>query len=243
MVLRDGLGLAISGANAGALADYEAALRSLQCFAGDPLGAVDAALAAAPDFVMAHILKGYLHALATEREAAMVAAACAATAAALPATSRERGHCKALAALAGGRWHKASRILAELSTETPRDALALQAGHQIDFFTGNARHAARPHRRGPAVLGAAMPGYHAILGMHAFGLEETGDYAAPRPPAAAPSRSSRATAGRSTPWPMSWRCRAGPGTASPGCAAIPRHWTEDSFLAGAQLVASGAVPL
>ena len=22
-----------------------------------------------------------------------------------------------------------------------------------------------------------MPGYHAVLGMHAFGLEETGDYA------------------------------------------------------------------
>ncbi len=178
MVLRDGLGLAISGANAGALADYEAALRSLQCFAGDPLGAVDAALAAAPDFVIAHILKGYLYALATEREAAMVAAACAATAAALPATSRERGHCKALAALAGGHWHKASRILAELSTETPHDALALQAGHQIDFFTG--RSAGLRDRIAAALPSwdAAMPGYHAILGMHAFGLEETGDYAA-----------------------------------------------------------------
>jgi tetratricopeptide (TPR) repeat protein len=55
--------------------------------------------------------------------------------------------------------------------------LALQAGHQVDFFTGDSRMLrdriarARPH------WNDAMPGHHAVLGMHAFGLEETGDYA------------------------------------------------------------------
>ncbi len=55
--------------------------------------------------------------------------------------------------------------------------MALQAGHQIDFFTGNAEMLRARIAKALPEWDPAMPGYHALLGMHAFGLEETGDYA------------------------------------------------------------------
>jgi hypothetical protein len=92
-------------------------------------------------------------------------------------TAREAGHVAALGALSKGRWHRAGLLLEDLSIDMPRDALALQAGHQIDFFTGNARMLRDRIARALPAWDAAMPGYHAMLSAHAFGLEETGDYA------------------------------------------------------------------
>ena len=178
MAVKDDLGLTLSGAEPAALASYQAALRQLQCFVGDPAGAVEAAIAADPDFVMAHVLKGYLYGLSTEHSALPTLRACHARAAALPATSREQAHVAALGALAEGRWHDAGRILEELTVATPRDVLALQTGHQIDFFTGEATRLRDRIGRAMPAWEEGMPGYHAVLGMHAFGLEESGDYAA-----------------------------------------------------------------
>jgi tetratricopeptide (TPR) repeat protein len=178
MSLRDALGHELSGAGEGSLAHYEAGLSQLQCFIGDPVGAASRAIEADPGFVMAHVLKGYLYALSTDRAAMGVARASFETAAGLKATQRERGHVEALGALTAGGWHEAGSILAGVAREHPRDALALQAGHQIDFFTGNT--AMLRDRIALALLAwdEAMPGYHAMLSAYAFGLEENGDYAA-----------------------------------------------------------------
>lgn len=175
--MKDSLGFAVTGADPQALDSYHAALAGLQCFSGEPVAAVDGAIAARPDFVMAHVLKGYLFALSTEAAAAETARKVAAQAALLPANAREARHVEALSALSAGRWHEAGRMLADLSADHPRDALALQAGHQIDFFTGNSSMLRDRIASALPAWDASMPGYHAILGMHAFGLEETGDYA------------------------------------------------------------------
>src|SRR6185295_2934922 len=95
----------------------------------------------------------------------------------LPATLQEHGHLVAIGELANGGWHAASRTLEDVSIDHPHDLLALQVGHQIDFFTGNARMLRDRISRALGDWSPSMPGYHALLGMYAFGLEEMGDYA------------------------------------------------------------------
>jgi tetratricopeptide (TPR) repeat protein len=169
-------GLQISGASSGSIAHFETAQHMLRCFHGDPLGIIDAAISADPAFVMAHVFKGYVYGLSTEAAAMPIARAAFEAASALPGTAREKAHVAALGHLAAGRWHAAGQALEEIAIEYPRDALALQAGHQVDFFTGNARMLRDRIARALPAWDASAPGYHALLGMHAFGLEETGDY-------------------------------------------------------------------
>ena len=176
-MVKDALGLALSGADEAAAAHYERGVSELQRFVGDPVGSADKAIAAAPDFVMAHVLKGWLYGLSTECEAMAVARDCHAAAVGLAATAREKAHVAALGRLTDGHWHEAGHILGELTAEHPTDALALQAGHQIDFFTGNAPMLRDRIAKAMPSWGRGMPGYHAILGMQAFGFEEMGDYA------------------------------------------------------------------
>jgi hypothetical protein len=177
MPVKDVFGLAFSGATEAGFTPYSHAVRELQCFVGDPVASVDRAIAENPDFVMAHVFKGYLFGLATEREATAVARACHEAALPLAATTREQAHVSALGHLANGRWHDAARILEDITIDVPLDAVALQVGHQIDFFTGNARMLRDRIARASPSWQADMPGYHAILGMQAFGLEEMGEYA------------------------------------------------------------------
>lgn len=177
MTIIDHHGHPLSGASADSLTRYENALHMLRCFIGDPIGEADAAIAADPGFVMAHVFKGYVYGLSTEAAAAPLTRAAYEAAAALPASAREAAHVAALGHLAEGRWHAAGKALEAISGEHPLDALALQAGHQVDFFTGNARMLRERIGRALPAWDAGMPGYHAMLGMHAFGLEETGDYA------------------------------------------------------------------
>jgi hypothetical protein len=177
MSVKDSLDLMLSGTDTAGAAHYEKALHELQCFIGDPVASVNAALVENPDFVMAHVLKGYLYGLSTDHEAAAVVKASHDAASGLPATDRERGHVAAVGHLAEGRWHEAGRVLEDVAIDEPRDALALLAGHQIDFFTGNSRMLRDRIARAMPSWTPGMQGYHATLAMQAFGFEEMGDYA------------------------------------------------------------------
>jgi tetratricopeptide (TPR) repeat protein len=175
--LIDALGHPVSGANAAAIDHYETAANELRCLIGDPLAAIDRALAEAPAMSVAHAMRAWLHLFGTEAPALATAREAAEAAARHAGTDRERMHAQAAASVAAGRWREGGRVLEDLSAQYPRDLLALQAGHQVDFFTGDSRMLRdRPARVRPH-WNDAMPGHHAVLGMHAFGLEETGDYA------------------------------------------------------------------
>jgi hypothetical protein len=166
-----------TGAEPAALPHYEQALHRLRCLIDDPVASVDAALAVAPDFVMAHALRAYLHLLGTEPPGIAIARDSLAAARAIGGTAAERAHLMAIGHLVDGSWHAAGRVLEDVAIADPLDALALQVGHQIDFFTGHSRMLRDRIARALPAWDATMPAYHALLGMHAFGLEETGEYA------------------------------------------------------------------
>lgn len=177
MTFRDHAGNSISGTTAESLAAFEQACHELRCYSDDPVATVERALHASPSMTMAHILKAWLHLLGTEPAGLPVARQSLDAARHLPANDREHGHLAAIAKVLDGQWRTAGRILEDVSATYPRDALALQAGHQIDFFTGDARMLRDRIARVLPAWSASVPGYHAVLGMYAFGLEECGDYA------------------------------------------------------------------
>jgi hypothetical protein len=175
--MQDSLGLQLSGANDAGLRAYQAALDEFRCFTGDPAALAGQAIAASPEMPMAHLLKAWLYLLGTEPGGQPVAREACAAAAGLPANERERMHLEAATLLACGHWVEAGRVLEDLTLAWPLDLLALQAGHQIDFFTGDARLLRDRIARALPAWNASLPGFHAVLSMHAFGLEECGDLA------------------------------------------------------------------
>jgi hypothetical protein len=174
MNLQDSAGLVVSGSTPAALDHLETALHQLRCFIGDPVASVTAALEASPEMAMGHLLHAYLHLLGTEPAGIDVARESHRRALALPMTEREQGHLRAVGHLVRGRWADAGRTLEDLSIDHPLDALALQAGHQIDFFRGDSRMLHDRIARALPHWGSGTTGFHAVLGMMAFGLEETG---------------------------------------------------------------------
>lgn len=176
MQLRDHHGLELSGASAAAAENYRQAVHAYHCNAGDPFAPLAAALAERPDFVMAHVLTAYMTLLGGNAETQRVGAGAFAAAKSLPATRREQGHLAAIGSLLAGEIRAAARILEDVSVEFPRDVLALQAGQLMDFLLGDSRNLRDRIGRALPAWSEGMPDHHAILGMHAFGLEETALY-------------------------------------------------------------------
>jgi hypothetical protein len=173
--MKDYIGYDVSGATSQSLDALEQGFHELRCFIGDPVATVEKALAASPELVMGYVLKGYLHLLGTEPALVPVAREAYQAAQRFPANDRERRHLEAVRLLTEGRWRATGLALEDVSIDYPLDALALQAGHQVDFFTGNSRMLRDRIARALPLWEGSLPGYHAVLGMHAFGLEETGD--------------------------------------------------------------------
>lgn len=168
----------MSGAIAKSLEAYERALRALNIYRGDPLAIIDQALAADPDFAMGHVLRAQVQVTMWERSMLPGIRESIVRLEGLQGAmnDRERRHAGALKAWAAGDWQRHRDELGSLLAEYPRDLLALQVGHLADFF-----HADRESLRDR--VARALPGwsrdddaYGLLLGMHAFGLEECGNY-------------------------------------------------------------------
>ena len=92
------------------------------------------------------------------------------------ANHRELGHIAAARAFLDGEWRKANAIYGEILIDHPRDTLALQLAHALDFYLGQSALLRDRIARALPHWSEQVPGYGYLLGMHAFGLEEMGDY-------------------------------------------------------------------
>jgi hypothetical protein len=167
----------LTGATTAALAPYEKALEAFNLYRGDPMALLGEAIATAPAFAMAHILKAHLLALSTEPEGTELAKATVQHIKTLNLNEREASHVAALDLVVSGEWTAAAVALDRHSMKFPLDLVALQVGHLMDFFRANARDLRDRIARALPRWSPGTPGYPVVLGMYAFGLEETGDYA------------------------------------------------------------------
>ncbi|MFE7511589.1 tetratricopeptide repeat protein [Streptomyces sp. NPDC057540] len=185
----DRYGHDVYNGTAEATAHLDRAVEALLFFRPEVADAADDLIEAAPAAPLAHAFAAYLGVLGTEPTAAAEARrrfdafVSGLDLTALPL--RERLHTAAAGSLLAGDLRRGSALLEELTVARPRDALALFVGHQLDFLTGDAL---RLRDRIGGALSAwdeDDPHRGPLLGMYAFGLEESGHYAHARDTGAA----------------------------------------------------------
>ncbi|MDF1721328.1 MAG: tetratricopeptide repeat protein [Minwuia sp.] len=140
------------------------------------------ALKADPEMPLALIYSGFffllfchpkMHAkgLAARDHAAMVVAA-------TDVSSRERQCMAALDAWADGDWHRAAAAFENILLDHPLDAMALRLSHYLHFYLDGGRAMRLSSARVLPFWTMDQPGAGYVQAIHAFGLEENGEYAA-----------------------------------------------------------------
>jgi hypothetical protein len=133
-MVTDRQGNRVSGATPAAVRYFDRAVGEFNLYRGDPVATADRAIQEAPGFVMAHLLKAHLYALATEPGARGEAAKVLERVRDLPADERERSHVAILRQLVHGNWVAAAVAMDFHNIGHPHDLVGLQAGHVMDFF-------------------------------------------------------------------------------------------------------------
>ncbi|ARP93815.1 tetratricopeptide repeat protein [Bordetella genomosp. 13] len=179
MALTDARGNPVSTRNQDALGSYERAISLFHGYYGDPVGVIDQALAEDPTFVMGHLLRAGMLITASDQcvEAMLRQSVEAAEGLAGIANDRERQHTAAARAWLDGDFSGALRRYADILAEYPHDVLALQVGHIGDFLLGRSSMLRDRVAGVLPVWSSDMPDFGYVLGMYAFGLEETNLYA------------------------------------------------------------------
>ncbi|SCU98550.1 conserved hypothetical protein [Cupriavidus necator] len=175
MALTDSRDLPVSTQNARSVEQYETALQLLNGYYGDPLAAIDTALAADPDFAMGHALRAALMVTSGDGTAEPMLRQSVEAGEALHgrANDRERRHIAAARAWLDGEFERSVRLYGDIVIDYPRDLLAIQTAHLEDFLLGQSSMLRDRVAQALPHWDAGMPGYGYLLGMHAFGLEET----------------------------------------------------------------------
>jgi tetratricopeptide (TPR) repeat protein len=176
-MITDKQGNSLPGATPAAAVALDQAVEAFSLYRGDPVAAVDRAIIEAPGCPMAQLFKAYLLALSTEPEGIAAAAGILRDLQDVRLDDREASHRSALEALIAGEWTAAADRLDRHNAEYPRDLIGVQAGHLMDFYRASSRNLRDRIARVLPKWSDDVPGYPVVLGMYAFGLEETGNYA------------------------------------------------------------------
>jgi tetratricopeptide (TPR) repeat protein len=177
-MLNDPQGLALPALAPAASAALANALTAFRTYRGDPIAPLDEAIRLAPGLAIAPIAKALVLVTLFERRFARDALKTldAAAPALARAGARERALAAAARRLAEGDWHGGVAALDQVLMDHPRDLLAIQAAHIVDFVRGDSLNLRNRISRVLPHWSPSVPGYSFVLGMHAFGLEECNQY-------------------------------------------------------------------
>ena len=173
----DAQGHRLSGATAEAATAYDPAVRAFNLAHGDSIGLFDTAREAAPDFAMAYLGKAWVFTVANDPGLRNQAAALVETARPLTMNEREQAHLAALSHLVQGARAAAVAVLDRHLMRYPFDLVAHQGAALTDGFLGRFHWVRDRSARALPFWSKDQPGYGTLLAIHAFGLEEAGDYA------------------------------------------------------------------
>ncbi len=171
-------GLTLTAANAEAAAAFDHAVTGYLGMAVDTGERLKGIFAADPGMPMADVLKGYFFMLmavpALKKKAEGILTGLGERLSA--ATAREQQHAKAMDAWAHGRTDEALVLWETILLEFPRDVLALRLAHHGYFYRGDSQNLRDVVARVIHAWEEDVPGYGFVMGMRAFGLEETHAY-------------------------------------------------------------------
>ena len=188
---QDAQGHRLSGATAAAATAYDQAVRAFNLVHGNSIGRFDTAREAAPGFAMAHLGKAWVFALANDPGLMTQAQALVETTRPLTLNEREQAHLAALSHLVQGARAAAVAVLDRHLMRYPFDLVAHQGAALADGFLGRFHWVRERSARALPLWSKDQPGYGTLLAFHGFGLEEAGDYAAPRMNHVLPPSSNR----------------------------------------------------
>ncbi len=159
---------------------YQRALADFQRARGEPLALAQAAARAAqpgsPELADARLLEASL--LLCSRDARDFEAAgwIYAELTALRKNPWQEKHAAAIRIAVDGDYAGAVRAYDGILQDHPADDLALGVAHVFDYLLGNPASLRARATRALAARDPAAPGYHALLSLYAFALQECGDY-------------------------------------------------------------------
>ncbi|HZF15910.1 MAG TPA: tetratricopeptide repeat protein [Steroidobacteraceae bacterium] len=178
MSKRDRRGNPVSYGSLDAIDRLDRVFDLLHAYQADPLAEVDAIITDHPDFAMAHAFRAGAIATATDKalEPELVKTVEAGERLASKANDRERRYIAAARAWLDGDFEGATELWGRASIAHPRDLLAIQLAQLGDFYLGHSHMLRDRVARALPHWNRDVPGYGFIAGMHAFGLEESGEY-------------------------------------------------------------------
>lgn len=179
---RDQRGIEYSASSQEAVDAFDATMNAYVHFGTDTGDRLKETFTADPGFPMAHCLRGYfmqLFSVPALTEKAKQSLAKAREAGAECGTSdRERHHVEALDAWLAGDMDTALGHWESILLDHPLDMLAVKLSQFVHFYLGDSRQLRDSVARILPAWDACVPGHANVYGMYAFGLEESGDYAA-----------------------------------------------------------------
>jgi hypothetical protein len=172
-------GVPCSTQNKSSLRYYETAVELSASYFVDPLAVIESALEEDPAFASGHCLRAALMVMAGDRSTLPMLSESVAAIEALGhrANDRERAHAGAARAWLQGDFALAIRRYGDVLLDYPHDLLALQVAHVGDFYLGASSLLRDRIAQVLPLWDLSIPGFHYVLGMYAFGLEETALYA------------------------------------------------------------------